>query len=798
MSRLPAEVTSFVGRRHEVAEVRRMLSASRTVTLMGVGGVGKTRLAIRVATIMERSFADGVWLVQLADLEKPELLVPTVLESLEIRDHSNRPPMDVLIEHLDGKQTLLVLDNCEHLLHECAVLAETLLRAAPDLRILATSRHVLGVAGEQTFPVPTLPLPDSGPHGAALSDAVQLFTERAQAVLPEFRLTEDNREAVELICRRLDGLPLGIELAAVRLRVLSVWQLLDRLDDRFRLLTAGSRAVLPRHQTLRALIDWSHALCTEPERLLWARASVFSGGLDLEAAEAVCAGDGIAQEEIVDLVIGLVEKSILTREEHPTTVRYRLLETIRQYGRERLAESGQTEELVRRHRDYYRRLAAEARLRLFGPEQVSWLARLQLEHANLRTALANCFTRPADAPVGAGMAADLLYHWITSYFLAEGRRWLDRSLVACTERGEVRARALWANSWLAIIQAEPAKAAAMLEESKALGQELGAESVLGYVAVFSGMIAMYAQEPEKAIALYGEAVDRHRSTGDPVGLALALIRLSLAHSFLGDSARAIAVGEEGIAVCEAHGEGWHKAYAQMALGIEIWRQGDARRATEMEQESLRFNRSLDDPLGIGVNLEVLAWIAATEGQYPRAARLLGIVATAWEAIGAPLSGYGHLVHFHDECEAQTREALGPAAFDEAFQRGAGLPYDDALAYALEERTAPAAGARQGAGSRSGATSSPLTPRETEIAGLVAQGMSNKEIAAAAVIAQRTVEGHIEHIMNKLGFRSRAQIAAWVGDQPSPDDPPRSASRRRQQPRQARATPGMPGEEAPPG
>ncbi|WP_225993119.1 ATP-binding protein [Actinomadura rudentiformis] len=786
-----------MGRRHEVAEVRRMLSTSRTVTLMGVGGVGKTRLAIRVATIMERSFADGVWLVQLADLEKPELLVPTVLESMEIRDHSNRPPMDVLIEHLAGRQALLVLDNCEHLLHECAVLAETLLRATPDLRILATSRHVLGIAGEQTFPVPTLPVPDSGSHGAAASDAVQLFTERAQAVLPEFELTEDNREAVELICRRLDGLPLGIELAAVRLRVLSVWQLLDRLDDRFRLLTTGSRAVLPRHQTLRALIDWSHALCTEQERLLWARASVFSGGLDLEAAEAVCAGDGIAREDVVDLVIGLVEKSILTREEHPATVRYRLLETIRQYGRERLADSGQSEELVRRHRDYYRRLAAEARRRLFGPDQVGWLARLQLEHANLRTALANCFARPEDAPVGAGMAADLLYHWITSYYLVEGRRWLDRALATCTERGEVRARALWADSWLAIIQAEPAKAGEMLEESKAIGEELELESVLGYVAVFSGMIAMYAQEPEKAIALYEEAVARHRSTGDPVGLALALIRLSLAHSFLGDSARAIAVGEEGIAVCEAHGEGWHKAYAQMALGIEIWRQGDVRRATEMEQESLRFNRSLDDPLGIGVNLEVLAWIAATEEQYPRAARLLGIVETAWKAIGAPLSGYGHLVHFHDECEARTREALGPAAFDEDLQWGAGLPYDDALAYALEERTAAAAATRPGAGSRPGAAPSPLTPRETEIAGLVARGMSNKEIAAAAVIAQRTVEGHIEHIMNKLGFRSRAQIAAWVGDRPSQDESPRSASQSRQaKTRKARRPPGRPGDEAP--
>ncbi|GAA4084789.1 ATP-binding protein [Actinomadura miaoliensis] len=745
-----------MGRRHEVAEIRRLLAGSRLVTLTGAGGVGKTRLAIRVAATLERAFADGVWLVELADLEKPGLLAPTVIQTLGIRDQSARPPAEVLAGHLADRRTLLVLDNCEHLLRECAILAETLLRAAPELRILATSRHVLGVASEQIFPVPPLSLPDAGPDGGGPSDAVQLFTERAQAVLPGFAITDDNREAVEQICRRLDGLPLGIELAAVRLRALSVHQVLKRLDDRFRLLTTGSPAALPRHQTLRALIDWSYALCGEKERTLWARISVFSGGLDLEAAEAVCTGDGIAAEEIVDLVVGLVEKSILIPEEHPGTVRYRMLETLRQYGRECLARSGEAERVARRHRDHYRDLAAEARVRLFGPDQVQWLTRLQLEHANLRTALEYCFAHPGEAGTGLGMAADLLYHWITSYYLAEGRRWLDRALAADTARTEVRARALWADGWLAIIQADPEPAEAMLRESKVIGEELGSDSVLGYVAIFSGMIAMCRRDPKTAIALYEEALARHGATGDPVGVSLALVRLSLAYSFLGDSARAVAIGEEGLAVCEAHGEGWHRAYTLMALGIEVWRQGDTRRAAAMEQESLRFNRSLDDPLGIGVNLEVLAWIAAAERQYQRAARLLGIVTKVWKAVGAPLSGYGHLVHFHDECEAGTREALGAQAFLAAVQRGAGLPYEAALAYALEER-APAAA------SQSAVETSPLTPRETEIAGLVAQGMSNKDIAATLVIAQRTVEGHIEHIMNKLGFRSRAQIAAWVKD-----------------------------------
>ncbi|WP_327321965.1 LuxR C-terminal-related transcriptional regulator [Streptomyces sp. NBC_01210] len=757
--RLPAEVTSFVGRRHEVAEVRNRLSGSRLVTLTGVGGVGKTRLASHVAAEVRSAFADGVWLVELAGLENSELLTQTVAEALEIRDHSSRGPLDILTEHLRDKRTLVILDNCEHLLPQCAVLADSLLRSAPDLKILATSRQVLGLPYEHTLAVPTLGLPSTGKPRLSLKslarcDAVRLFTERAGAVLPGFSVTEANREAVERICRQLDGIPLGIELAVVRLRALSVQQLLERLDDRFQLLTAGSRAVLPRHQTLRALIDWSYVLCTGQERLLWARASVFTGGFDLEAAEEICSGDGISREEVLDVVTGLVDKSVLLREEPHSTVRYRLLDTLRQYGREQLVAAGQTAPLQRRHRDYYRRLAAEARAELFGPSQVAWFARLHLEHTNLRTALEQSFAEPGEAETGLSMASDLLYHWITSYYLGEGRRWLDEGLAVCTEPNQVRARALWTNSWLAVIQSETAAAAAMLEESGKLGKQLADESVVAYTALYSGMIAMYRGDAESAIGLYEDAVARHQAVNDPVGLALALIRLSLVHSFLGDSPRAIAFGEESLRVCDTYGEGWHRAYTTMALGIEVWRQGDARRAAELEKASLIFNRSLDDPLGVGVNLEVLAWIAATEEQYERAARLLGVLQTVWQAIGAPLSGYGHLVKYHDECESRTSQALGATAFRAAVRKGSRLSYGEALGYALEEHLAAEPSGED-------ERPSPLTRRETEIARLVAQGLSNKEIAATLVIAQRTAEGHIEHILSKLGFTSRAQVAVWV-------------------------------------
>ncbi|GAA4231079.1 putative ATPase/DNA-binding CsgD family transcriptional regulator [Streptosporangium album] len=764
---LPAEVTSFVGRRHEVAETRRLLCEARLLTLTGVGGVGKTRLALRVAAEMGRAFRDGVWLVDLAGLPSPELLVQSVTEAMKIQVHSSRPLMEVLTDHLRDRQVLLILDNCEHLLRDCAVLAETLIRSTSAVRILATSRQPLGIVGEQTMPVPTLSVPSPGisrlPIGSlAQCDAIRLFVERARAVLPDFALTEDNRDAVEWICRRLDGIPLAIELAAVRLRALTVEQLLARLDDRFRMLTAGSPAALPRQQTLRALIDWSHALCTERERLLWARVSVFSDGLDLEAAEEICSGEGIDREEVAELVMGLVDKSILVRDDHPShlpAARYRLLETVRQYGQERLVASGQESALQQRHRDYYRKLAAEAYTQRFGPLQVAWFSRLRLEHANLRSALEYCFTEPTAPAAGLEMTADLLYHWITSYYLSEGRRWLDRALLADTAPSEVRARALWANSWLAIIQADIASATVMLREARALGEQLGQQAPLAYAALYSGMVAMYRGDAESAIPLYQEAIALHRATGDPMGLALGLIRLSLAYSFQGDSPHAVSIGEDCLALCDAHGENWHRAYMMMALGIEIWRQGDVRRATELEKESLRFNRSLDDLLGVGINLEVLAWIAATQNQYQRAARLLGILDTVWRAVEAPLSGYGHLIRYHDECEARTREALGEAAFDAAVRRGAATPYAEALSFALEERESTAGKPSEGT-----REPSPLTRRETEIARLVAQGLSNKDIAASLVIAQRTAEGHIEHILNKLGFHSRAQIAVWIGEQ----------------------------------
>ncbi|KAB8185936.1 ATP-binding protein [Microbispora catharanthi] len=768
---LPAEVTSFVGRRHELAELKRLLGTSHVVTVIGVGGVGKTRLALRAAEEVRRSFPGGVRLVELAALEDPDLLAQAVAEALSVNEHSTRAPLDALVERLHGRQTLIVLDNCEHVLAECAMLVDTLVRALPELRVLATSRQALGIDGERIVELAPLSMPTPGgdsPVPLAESDSVRLFAERAASVVPGFEVTEENEQAVAEICRRLDGLPLAIEMAAVRLRALSVRQVLERLDDRFRLLTGGSRAALPRQRTLRALFEWSYELCTEQERLLWQRVSVFAGGLDLEAAEHVCAGDGIAREDVLELVAGLVDKSVLLRRESEGVVRYCLLDTVRQFGRELLAASGDEATLHRRHRDYYRKITSRAWAELFSAAQQSWVERLQRDHANLRKALDWSLREPAEAETGLAMTAELLYHW-SGYHLSEGAGWFDRSLAAATEPGEVRAHALWAGAWIALLRDDCATTLARLEEATAIAERLGLRVTLGYIAFLSGMAAVSGGDLESGMRRYEEAAAAHRAVGNPIGLALALNRLALANAFLGRPA-ARDLAEECVALCDLYGEGWHRAYALLALAIDAWHRDDMRAACEIDNESLRYNTAVGDQLGMGMNLEAHAWFAAGEQKYERAARLLGIVRTFWPAVGARLAEFRYMSRCHDECEAATREALGEGAFQAEVCRGAALTREEALAFALLERTPAARGPAPFEG-----RIAPLTRRETEIAHLVAEGLSNKDIAGRLVISQRTAEGHIEHILDKLGFKSRAQVAAWVkerlserGDGPAAD------------------------------
>jgi predicted ATPase len=412
---VPAGITSFVGRRQELAEIKRLFSGSRLVTLTGMGGVGKTRLALRVAIDIQRAFPDGVWLAELAALDDPALVTHAMFDALDLRDQSARWLVATLAEYLAPKHALIVLDNVEHLLDACAVLADTLLRSCPELRILVTSRRPLGISGEVSFTVPPLPR----------LEAVRLFAERAVSVVPGFAVRGENEAPVGQLCKQLEGIPLAIELAAARLNVLSVEQLLVRLQDRFALLTTGSRTALPRQQTLWRTIEWSYGLLSLDDQMLWQRLTVFSGSFDLEAIEQVCAGDHLPPEAVLDQVGRLVDQSILVRDATRNPVRYSMLESIRQFGREKLHESGGAD-FRRRHRDYYQQLVTA--MQPFGASQVQWFDRLGLEHSNLRTALDYCLTEPGQAGTGMELASALWLYWETRGRLSEGRRWIDQFL----------------------------------------------------------------------------------------------------------------------------------------------------------------------------------------------------------------------------------------------------------------------------------------------------------------------------------------------------------------------------------
>ncbi|MFK4225863.1 ATP-binding protein [Streptomyces sp. NPDC019890] len=675
----------LIGRRQQLAEAKRMLWHSRLVTLTGVGGVGKTKLAAGVADEVRRAFPDGVWLVELGALEDEELLPQTVATALGLRDQSARHPMDLLCDHLSETRSLIVLDNCEHILDSCAALTDRLLRAAPRLCVLATSRQPLGVYGESVLPVPALTVPEprrtlrsaTATHYAA----VRLFERRAAEASPEFTLGPENLETVVQLCRRLDGIPLAIELATARLRALTPEEILRRLDEHLELSEDGATADLPRHGTLRASIDWSFGLCSPAEQRVWARTSVFVGSCGLEAVEAVCSGDGIPQERILDLVTGLVDKSVLVREEQGSEVRFRLLETIRQYGAERLAEAGETRVLRYRHRDWYQQLVNRAEADWLSPRQETWLARLQSEHANLRTALDFCLTEPGQAQAGLEIAASLWFHWLCSGFLGEGRHWLGRALALAPQDTVARGKALWVDGWLSVLRGDTASALPQLEECRALALRLHDGPTLVHAKQFLGGRALYEGDFPRAIGLLEEAVEGHRATGDRNGLMTALYQLTMACAMSGDP-RAADFGKDCLDLCnEAHAP-WSRSYALWALGLHLWRQGEPLRAAELLRDALKTRRVVGDGWGIALCLEALAWTAASAGEAERGARLLGAAEVEWRSTGISQSGFRHLAAGHKRTESRLRTELGERRYAAAIRRGARMGRDGAADWAL--------------------------------------------------------------------------------------------------------------------
>ncbi|MEU4426057.1 LuxR C-terminal-related transcriptional regulator [Actinoplanes sp. NPDC024001] len=744
--------------------MKRLLSVARLVTVTGVGGVGKTRTALRVAAEVQRAFPDGAWLVDLSPLAQADLVAEAVAQTLGLRDQSTRPQAESLAEYLASRRLLLVLDNCEHLADPCAQLVEQLLRAAPALQILATSRQPLTVQGEHIFTLLPLTVPDPGRSAGGAVDpepdaAVALFAERARAASPTFALTGDNQAAVIRLCRGLDGIPLAIELAAVRTRALPVQQIAelleDRFADRFALLRGGSTA--GRHESLRTAIDWSHGLCTQAEGLLWARVSVFAGDFDLAAAQQVCADDVLPQADVLPLVAGLVDKSILLCEKHPSGARYRLLDTLREYGRDLHRAAGEEQRLRRSHRDYYLRLAERFEAEWCGPDQVAWYERLSRDKANLMAALDFCLADPAEHRAGLELAAALLYFWMACGHPREGRHYLDRLLAPEHPPGAALTKALWVAGMVTAMQGDLDAAEARLAQCRPHAAAQGDRTAAGWIAYIAGLCALLRGDPVSALTFAEKSAALHRNGGDPAtGLLIALTMQCIAFAFAGDFERDIAVTEQTWALCDECGERWIRSYADYMRALAEIGRGDPRAAVGYGRDALRFKWQLGDSTGCAMAVDVLAGAAAALGEAERAARLLGVAHRLWQSVGRPQLGSPDLLAAREHVTRQARQKAGDDAFQAAY--GDGLTLDPAAGvdYALDERSArPAETPAQRA------TWAPLTRRECEVAVLVADGLTNQQIADRLVIGRRTANTHVEHILTKLDFTSRTQIAAWA-------------------------------------
>ncbi len=615
---LPIQLTTFIGREREMVGIKQLLSTTHLLTLTGSGGCGKTRLALQVAADLLEEYPDGVWLVELAAISDPALVPQTVASALGICEQPGLPLLTLLTDHLQPKQLLLVLDNCEHLIEVSAHLVESLLHACPNLRILVTSRELLSVAGEVAWRVPPLSLPDPRAIPATESltqyEAIRLFLERAAAALPTFTLTNQNARAVVQICQRLDGVPLAVELAAARVKVLSVEQIAMRLDDRFRLLTGGSRTALRRQQTLQATIDWSYKLLAEKERALLRRLSVFAGGCTLGAAEAVCADGEVNDSEILDLLSQLVDKSLVLKEEQGREARYRLLETIRQYGQERLIEAGEAVALRERHLDFFLKIAEQAQPQLEGPEAGVWLQQLEAERDNLRTALEWSKKGEGASHAGLRLAGALWRFWEVHGYFSEGRKWLEDMLA---ESGSVsapwRAQAFYGAGSLALNQGDFERARALLSESLALYRGLGNKQGIASALNSLGKAAWDQGNHAEARSLYEESLAIRRELGDKVGIATLLRNLGSVARNQGDSASARTLFEESLAIFREVGSQRGIAFALGNLGIITAEQGNPGAARTLFEECLAIFRELGDKRGTAFALNNLGNVAWKQG-----------------------------------------------------------------------------------------------------------------------------------------------------------------------------------------
>jgi predicted ATPase/DNA-binding CsgD family transcriptional regulator len=808
---LQVQLTSFVGRDRDLAEVKRLVSTSRLVTLTGAGGCGKTRLAIQIANKVGDTFVDGVWLVDLAPLREPALVPQLVGQALGLRPAPDQPVLESLLDFVRPKQLLLILDNCEHLSEACAQLAQHLLSHAPGLRILTTSREALAIVGETIYPVSGLDWPasreETGRDGQSRLDlqeltgydAIRLFVERAHAISPTFTLMSQNALAIIEICRRLDGLPLALELASARVNVLTVQEIAARLDDRFVLLTSGQRTSLePRHYTLRAAIDWSYALLTSEEQTLFCRLAVFAAGCTLDTAEAVCAGEEVVAGRVLNLLSSLVNKSLVMAETmNRVQARYRLLETIREYALEKLAEAGEATRLRDRHLDLFLARAEEAAPKLNDSYQQLWLNWLEGEHDNLRAALAWAL-ESGRIKAGLRLATALFRFWEIRGYVQEGLAWLE-GMLAHADEGislAVRVNALTFAAFLASFLGYTSATLTYGREAVALAEAAG-EGGQPLLAFALGGLAAGAEamgDFQTAFAIHERAIQLTRaSSGDPFFLGMALLvqvgtaielgyyetaralldesltlareagdalRIAFALKWFGDLARceqnyveAQTHYEQSVALLRELGVTRDLTSPLQNLGHTCLHLGDVDRAHALLSESLATHQAQQDRLGMAECLIGFAAMAIVRGLPAAGVRLLA----AANARGGPRVKSTWVVTRmeYDHYLALARTRLTEAEFQAEQAAGRALSLEQALAYAqtlpLLSRATPASREK----------SDNLTEREREVAALIGLGKSNGEIAAELVLSKRTVEKHVANILSKLGFTSRTQVVRWA-------------------------------------
>ena len=682
---MPTQLNSFIGRVREIGDIKTLLGKESLVTLTGVGGTGKTRLSLQVGAAMVDDYVDGVWFVELAPLSDERLVPQAVASVLGVKEEAGRPVQEALEKYVKQRHLLLILDNCEYLVHACALLAKQLLQAAPRLKVLASSREHLRVAGEMTYPVPALALPDAHPtKGETLSlealmqfEALRLFIDRAVAAKPAFQVTDANAAAVSDICCRLDGIPLAIELAAARVRTLAVEKIATRLNDCFRLLTGGDHTVLPRHQTLRASIDWSYDLLSQPEQTLFRLLAVFAGGWTLEAAEAVGAGDGLDEAEVLDVLTQLVEKSLVAMQEDGT--RYRLLETMRQYAQDRLIESGEQDQVRTRHLAYYLALAEKARPELFGPKQGEWLAQLDLERENLLVTHKSCDDAEGGGPLGLRLVFAVKPYWLNRGLPGLGFRVTVEALTRAQAQGRslARCRALHNAGQLGSFMGRYAEAQSYLEESLAIAREIKDNGWIAAALQPLGM-AYYGQgDLTAARKQFVEALRLAQKLGDKREFAAALNAVAQLNRVEGDLDKAGSLYEQVVELARELGDRESIAIGLLNLAMVLIGRGSADRAAEMLLEVLTIIDKIGSKPVEQSLLEVCAGLAAQRGEWERAAQLFGTVEAQMQHTGLQRDPSDEA--FLAPLIAKTKAALGTAIFSAAEAAGRMLTFVEARA-----------------------------------------------------------------------------------------------------------------------